>query len=172
MQTLKGTKKLALNGVCYEKKYNIWCVTSTRIQKSHRRIYQRFFNSGEAAAEYMKGIVTWFVGKNPEAELTKDDFLKTWSGEVRKANKTYTFGGNPWNKQIFHLKKVNVLELCEEGNADDMEEEDGVSKPSPEVMRRQLGSMNYSEDYISKLGDSELDELWEEEFGSVDDVED
>lgn len=172
MQTLKGTKRMSLNGVCYEKKYNIWCVTSTRIQKSHRRIYQRFFDSGEAAAEYMKGIVAWFVGKNPEAELTKDDFLKTYSGEVRKANKTYTFGGNPWDKQIFHLKKVHVLELCDEVNDDDMEEEDGKCRPSAEVMRRQLGGMNYSEEYISRLSDSELEELWEEDFGDDNDTED
>lgn len=165
MQTMKGTGKMALNGVCYEKKYNVWCVTSTRIQKIHRRISQRLFDSDKAAVKYMCGIEEFFKGRNPEAELTKNDWLQTASGEVRKCNHTYTFGGNSWDKQIFHLKKVNVLDICEEdGEADDV-------NITVFDMRHRLESLNYSKEYLDGLDDTSVTDLYTDEFGS-DDEED
>lgn len=167
MKTYKASNKLSLNGVCYEKRYKIWCVTSTRIMRAHRRIYQRFFDDGKAALKFMEGIDRYFRDNNPEAELTKTDFLQAGNGEVRKSNRTYTFGNNPWDKQIFHLKMVPVLDFCDEA--------DGTETANTEMttteMREELSALNFSKEYIDSLDDDQVSSLYDEQLGEEDDDE-
>ena len=161
----KTEKKIALNGVVYRKNdTQVWCVTSTRIQKAHRRIYQRMFADDKSAVEYFKGIDKYFTDRNPEAELTKSDWLQLPSGEIRKCNKTYTFGGSPWDKQIFHLKKMVVLELDNSHDADGDTEKKNIYFMSRDDMVAELSGRNYSMEYLQGLDDEKLKTLYDAEF--------
>lgn len=167
----KTERKINLNGVVYRKNdTQVWCVTSTRIQRAHRRIYQRMFADDKSAVEYFKGIDKYFTDHNPEAELTKSDWLQLPSGEVRKCNKTYTLGSVLWDKQIFHLKKMVVLELDNPGDISEQPQVSNISLMTKEDIIVELSGRNYSMEYLQSLDDDKLKALYDAEFCDDDDL--